>query len=50
MACDGYTNCTDCAGNGFCGWDSSTGTCVNDELHRDEIPAESYISTPSWCS
>lgn len=50
MACDGYTNCTDCAGNGFCGWIASEGRCVNDELHRDSVPAEDYVSTPSWCS
>ncbi|MAQ18203.1 MAG: hypothetical protein CMN30_25830 [Sandaracinus sp.] len=48
--CSGYTDCGACAGNGFCGWISSEGRCVNDDLEGRDVPAEDYISTPSWCS
>lgn len=49
MPCE-HTDCGSCAGDGFCGWISSEGRCVNDAIHRDSVPASDYISTPSWCS
>ena len=48
--CTAHKNCGDCAGDGFCGWVRSEGRCVNDELHRESVPASDYISTPNWCS